>query len=275
MIGPCYELIKNNDWEYDCRLCNKFDCNGYWVAPINSETQFCSSAYKPSNPVRSGSYYESAKMGLTAFEAIGLTSGMEFQGGVYIGIYKPGPLNGSSSVVRGNIKFEETKSQKFTADNIGGTFSQWAIIADLDQHSTSFLDPDEQDLNFNTSLWDGYYNTYGDNSTFSGVSTTLSKTLNSFARKGFIDYYIPSIYELGFLSEYLYSNDIVNTNVVMSSTIFNSKYIDGTTNNSKFNNDETFVYGQNLSEGEFPYVNLLINKRDRVGVIFFRRIILI
>lgn len=275
IIGSCYELnLVNEEWEYDCSLNIQSLCSGYWVAQLQENNSFCTSSFQPTPPIKSGNYILPQTMGITTFESYGLTSGDEFQGGVYIGIFKPTPLNGIGSKVRGNLSFGESKYDYFSSDSIGGTYSKWAIIVDLNVYNISFLNKNEINVPKNTSLWDGYYNTRGDNYSFSGVDTALSKTLEAFPRKGFIDYYLPSIHELGFLSQYLYEKNININATLLSSSMFNTKYLNRTTNKTNINRNY-FVYGQNMKTNTNEYRNVLINTYNTHSAIFFRRIVLI
>jgi hypothetical protein len=276
-MGSCYELELNaeNTYEYTCSITPESICTGYWIVEQDENNPYCTSSYQPENPVKSNNRYLQQTMSLSDFSVFGLTSGDEFQGGIYIGIFKPSPLNGESSTVRGNINFGNPSSYKFTGDTIGGTFSQWAIIVDSVEYTVPFLNADERDISYNTSLWDGYYNTYGDNNGFYGIQTALTKTIANKPRKGFLDYYLPSIYELSFYCQYLYSkNQSLSANLI-SSSIFNSKYLNSSTSKNKINN-KTFVYGHSLSPdlGTNNYKNVLIYKKNTETALFFRRIIL-
>ncbi len=212
-------------------------------------------------------------MTLTDFEDLGLEIGDEYQGGTYIGIFKPSPRNGRSSTVRGNINFGTPTSDRFVADSIGGVDNQWALIVDTTNYSVPFLLENEQDIDFKTSLWDGYYNTYGDGSN-NGISSALTNTVKYIPRKGFIDYYLPSIYEINFYAQYLYENNKDFYGSLISSSIFNSKYINNSTNRTKIKN-KTFVYGSHISNlNTVNYRNILIDKRNIETALFFRRIVL-
>lgn len=271
VIGSCYEL--NEGFTYDCSLVPRTLCPGYWVPPVDANNAYCDSSYEPTPPTRSGTYVFPQTMGLTTFEAYGLTSGDEFEGGIYIGIFKPAALNGISSKVRGNLAFGEPRNDYFTSDSIGGTYSKWAIIVDPNIYNLSFLNQEEKDLSKNTSMWDGYYNTRGNNSSFFGIDTALSKTLESITRRGFIDYYLPSVYELGFYAQYLYDKNLTIDATLISSSMFNTKYLNSTTNKTNINGN-SFVYGQNMKNDSNQYKNVLINTHNTHSAIFFRRIVL-
>ena len=274
-IGSCYTLEDNDGvLEYECALSPKSLCDGYWVKELDQENPYCTSTHQPTDPVSLNGAYDVQRMSLSSFNALGLSYGDEFQGGIYIGIFKPSPLNARSSDVYGNITFGEPKLGRFTADSVGGTDKQWALIVDETAYSVPFLLEKETDDYFSTSLWDGYYNTYGNNTSFLGIQTALTNTVRYNTRKGFIDYYLPSIYELYFYSAYLYNRGITTRGNLLSSSVFNSKYINAATSKSRIYNSG-HVYGQLInSEYDMNFKTALFNKRNKETVYFFRRIVL-
>ena len=274
-IGSCYELVDNNGtYEYECSIKPESVCNGHWIQAQDQNNAFCKNTKAPANPQKSGSIYLPQTMTLTEFNSLGITAGDKYLGGTFIGIYKPSPLSGRSSEIFGNINFDTPGNYRFIADSVGGTAEQWAIIVDENFYSVEFLTQEEKDINYTTSMWDGYYNTYGNNSTFLGIKTSLVESIAYVPKNGFLDYYLPSIYELGFYAKYLVSRGITNKGNLISSSIFNAKYIGSNYSKSIFNN-QSFVYGQAIKTTyTINYKNILINKRDRQNVVFFRRILL-
>ena len=274
-MGSCYELeLVNGVYEYTCAITPNAICTGYWVAEQDEETPYCTTSYRPTNPVKTDKIYGVQRMTVADFNLLGLTPGDEFHGGVYIGTFKPSARNGKSSTVYGNINFGLPESGRFVADAIGTQEdSQWAIIVDTSRYNVPFLVEDEADIDFATSLWDGYYNTYG-NGKFKGIATALAKTIKDQPRKGFIDYYLPSIYELNFYAQYLINNQVDFRGNIISSSIFNTKYLNSRTSKSKIKN-KTFVYGQAILDFyDNKYRNILINKKNVEVAVFFRRIVL-
>ena len=274
-MGSCYTLVDNaGTYEYNCELKPKVICDGYWVAQQNVENAFCVNDYQPPNPVKSNEIYSPASMSLEDFTALGLTSGDEYQGGTFIGIFKPAPLNGTSSNVYGNINFDTPVVGPFNADSVGGTSSKWAIIVDTTAYPVPFLVGGEIDSDYSTSMWDGYYNIYGNGSNFDGIKTALTNTIKYVPRNGFLDYYLPSIYELQFYANYLYSNNIKTIGNVISSSIFNTKYLNKNVSRTRINGT-SFVYGLGINENySVNYRTILIEKRNEETALFFRRILL-
>jgi hypothetical protein len=274
-VGSCFTLEENTDgdFEYNCALTPKLLCNEYWVAPQDSNEIYCDNKLAPSDPVRINGRYSVQTMSETTFDLKGLTPGDEYQGGIYIGKFKPSLYNTTSSDVYGNINFENPSLGSFTSDDIGNSHKQWAIIVDPLTYDVSFLNNNEPDIQIPTSLWDGYYNTYGNN-TFDGLQTSLMNTIKYQNRKGFIDYYLPSIYELYFYAAYLYRNNLSISKTILTSSTFNFKYTNIGKNQTTING-QRFVYGQILdSSSTDNYKTVLINKYRKQTALFFRKIVL-
>jgi hypothetical protein len=273
-IGSCYTLEDNNGTlEYNCIITPKELCDSYWVAEQDQTNPLCTSSFMPSNPIKSEGRYQVQRMGYTAFQDIGLTPGDEFQGGIFVGIFKPPYLNGKSSEVYGNLNFGTPTLTTVNGDSIGGTYAQWALIADKTMYEVAFNLPSDNDTDYNTSLWDGYYNTYGDN-TFNGIQNALTNTIKYADRKGFIDFYIPSIYELHFYSAYLNTINVKTVGNLLSSSIFSTKYLNKTIQKTKINGNG-FVYGVGINSSySTNYKTILLEKKTTSRVLLFRRIVL-
>lgn len=273
VLGSCYTLgLSGDSYVYDCAVTPESLCDGYWVAEADENNAFCDISFAPENPQKINGRYEPQTMELTAFQSLGLTTGDEYQGGVYIGIFQT-PNDATTSVVYGNLNFGEPSFSKYNADSVGSSYTKWAIIVDETPYSVSYLNETEPDINYNTSLWDGYYNIYGDGTNFNGIQTALANTIKYQIRNGFLDYYLPSIYELHFYSAYLKRNNVSNRGILLSSSIFNTKYI-SSINKSKLGNN-TFAYGQSILSEQSPnYQTIVVNKKSPQTVYFFRKIVL-
>lgn len=274
-FGSCYELEKNTlgDLEYNCNIKPKSLCAGYWVLPQNQGV-YCNDVYTPNDPIKVNNVYGVQKMTTAEFDALKLTVGQNYQGGVYIGTFEPGtPVNPKGSALFGNINFDQP--QVFYPENvgIGGSHTKWALFVDETPYAIPFIDETEQDINYETSLWDGYYNTYGNQKTFDGIKTKLTNSIRYKNRNGFIDYYLPSIHEMYFYWKYLISNDkpILFGNF-MTSSIFNTKYINSTTNKFKINNNGLYYVGRMYDQ--FRFSTVLSQKSKILYALFFRKIVI-
>jgi len=273
-IGSCYTLSDvEGSLEYNCELTPQSLCTGYWVEAQDSNTPYCTTNYQPTNPLKISGAYQPQTMTTANFNSLGITTGDSFQGGVFIGIFEPAYLNGTSSKVYGNLNFTQPTLGSMLSDPVGGTSNKWAIIVEQASYAVPFLNESELDIDYNTSLWDGYYNTYG-SSTFGGIQSALTNTIKFVDRGGFIDYYLPSIHELHFYSAYLFRNNITTLGNLISSSSFNTKYLNQTTQQTRIaGNGHMYGVGIN-SLNDINFRTILINKRNIETAVFFRRIIL-
>ena len=278
-MGSCYTLEDNNGtMEYNCTLTPQVICDGYWVAEQDQNNAYCTSSYQPANPVKSNNKYQVQTITKANFDNLGLCAGDQFQGGVYIGIFEPTPRNPQSSYIFSNTNFGYSSKTRFYGDDIGGSNKKWAIIVDETPYSVPFLNEQELDVHYSTSMWDGYYNTYGNGNNFDGIKTALTNTIKNVPRKGFMDWYIPSIYELGFYTLYLYENRKIRYGFAMSSSYFDMSKINAPSSKTKLVENNSFVYGQNLynlsDSFYYTYKVGLIDKRLKQTALFFRRIVI-
>lgn len=287
-FGSCYTLQLSSDtnaYEYTCDITPQSLCTGYWVESQDPLNPFCNDKYTPTNPTKIQNTYDSQRMTQEEFDSLKLQVGMKYQGGIYIGIYEPGsPVNPKGSALYGNIDFGTPSTHYPQNLGIGGTDKKWAIIVDASNYNLiPFIEEDEDDIYYKTSLWDGYYNTYGNGVNFDGIKTRLTNTIKYKPRNGFIDYYIPSIYELYFYAKYLteYSEtfDDTLTGYYYSSTIFNSNFINNHSNTIQINSNG-MIYSQSFKR-KYPYSSyeltsdtLLIPKTKKAKFSFFRRIVI-
>lgn len=274
-FGSCYELIRSeetNQLEYSCEIKQKSSCDGYWK---EKEILYCKDKYTPQNPIKIGNNYEVQKLTQSQFDNLNLRVGDEFQGGKFIGVYEPGsPVNTQGSPLFGNVNFGDPEIFIPSEVGIGGQHKKWALIVDETQYNVSFLDIDENDLYYETSLWDGYYNTYG-NFAFGGIRSKLLNSIRYKNRNGFIDYYLPSIYELYFYWKYLIeNNDKPYQNIsYITSSIFNTNQISKKVNKTIINNKGMIYCGTMLLPWHL-FKTILVEKTKKESAIFFRKIVI-
>lgn len=277
LYGSCYEIQLNdvNNLQYDCQIKTKINCDGYWV---EKTVNYCNDKYTPSDPIKVNNVYDVQKMTTSEFNSLNLKIGNEYQGGKYIGIYEPGsPINPMGSELFGNLNFDSPSIIIPTDVGVGGPHKKWAIIVNEITYSVSFLNDNEPDVDYNTSLWDGYYNTYGDNKTFNGISTIVTNTIKYKNRGGFIDYYIPSIYELYFYWKYIVTYTTktkpLNTGYYLTSTLFNTNTINKNTNKTQINN-RGMVYCGMILPPTYAYRTILAEKTKKANMHLFRKIVI-
>lgn len=278
VYGSCYEITtKNlNSIEYDCTVKIKTNCDGYWVEKTES---YCNDKYTPSDPVKVNNLYDVQKMTSSEFENLNLTIGDEYQGGIYIGVYEPGPpINATGSVLFGNLNFDSPGKFIPTDLGVGGPHKKWAIIVNPKTYTLSFLNDSENDVYYKTSLWDGYYNIYGDMKTFNGIQTIVTNSIRYKNRGGFIDYYIPSIYELYFYWNYLSIYSIKpysgpESGYYLTSSLFNTNSINKNTNKTQINNKGMVYCGLSLPPTHM-YKTILLDKKTKTNMNLFRKIVI-
>jgi len=283
-FGSCYTLELSQEtklYEYNCTISPIFLCDGYWKESTDPLNPYCNDKYTPENPTKVNNIYQPVSMTQTEFDNLNLKIGDEYQGGRYIGLFEPGiPINPKGSLLFGNLNFQVPDYHYPTEVGIGGQYKKWAIIVNEAVYRLPFLESDENDIFYQTSLWDGYYNTYGDLK-FEGIRTRLTNSIRNKKRNGFIDYYLPSIYELYFYSKYMLEyitlyGQYPLTGSLASSSIFSTRYINANSNKTTLNN-QGLIYGQEIVGKNSFSPNLrtiLINKKRTTEVIFFRRIII-
>ena len=287
VFGSCYTIALSPDttsYEYTCDITAQSACSGYWVGTSDPVNPFCNDRFTPTNPVRIQNIYDAQRISQSDFNSLNLQIGMEYQGGVYIGVYEPGsPITSQGSALYGNMNFAPASTHYVSNVGIGGTDKKWAIIVDTNSYAAMpFIEADEDDIYYSTSLWDGYYNTYGNNVNFYGIRTKLTNTIRYKPKNGFIDYYIPSLYELYFYAKYLTTHEatfpLTSNGYYYSSTMFNSNYINNNSNTVQINNTG-LMYSQaltrkNIYEYPLKYDTVLIPKNTNAKFSFFRKIII-
>ncbi len=279
-VGACFDLTKiTSGFSYECNLSFKDDCFGYWISPETEEDGFvfCNSSFSPENPTKlANRKIEPYSMSEVDFDLLGLTSGDEFQGGIYIGKFT---VNSSSSKVYGSLNLKEPVEQHYNDTTPRDVYSKWALIVDKYDYYAVYMSPEEQTSTMpNTSLSDGFYNCYGDRINFYGHGTKLINTITGQIRRGFADYYIPSIIELYYLSNKINKDSSLKTklnikNKLASSSIFYENILSNSSEKYSFNG-HVFVYGQNFTNTtKFGYT-VLMPTDTNVYLRLFRKVIL-
>lgn len=276
-IGPCYELVElGSGLTYNCDLKVLHECNGYWVPPsLSDNILLCDNEYKPQAPLKSaGRVIEPEFMKESDFDSLNLNIGDEYKGGYYIGKYSV------DSTVYGSLNFTDAEERYYEDVYPRDEYKKWVLIVDFADYVFSVMDRGELDFSApKTSPVDGFYNCYGNKKDFSGINTRSLNTVINTQKNGFMDFYVPSIVELYYLTNTIKNNTglfnklSINSNLT-SSTIF---FEDLTSSNTgKYNFDGTvFTYGQNLNINDFRFGKTsLVPGYQKYYVRLFRKIIL-
>jgi len=270
--GPCFILQKiNGEYSYECKFTNEALCDGYWTAMLG-DMKVCNHNYAPQTPVKSGSrIIEPETMSEVAFDALDIQIGSMYKGGLYIGKYEPGsPITPSGSEIFGSEPSEKfAHNIKSSATSKGEKQNRkWALLVEPKIYTTMFLDYSEtlQTSYTNTSKYDGFYNFYGDNKTFNGIKSKLTNTICGKNRKGFVDFYLPSVQELQFFANqyrtyaYPIQQYIIPKGAFMTSSLYRDK----------------LLYSQYLSANDsYNYGRVILSTlTTKLSILFFRRILL-
>jgi len=269
--GSCYSLNKTNStYSYNCNFSIKSDCSEYWV-PMRTDMKVCNHIYAPQTPTKIGSrLIEPETMSETKFDSLDLPIGEFYKGGFYIGKFEPGsPITPRGSSIYGSSQVSFAKNYFSEAIGPGDkSNNKWALVVEPATYITRFLDTDERfQTNYtNLSNYDGFYNFYGDNKQFNGIKTKLSNTIAGKNRKGFVDFYLPSIKELQFFAyQYkkytgAFEEHIAPIGAFMTSTMKTDK----------------LIYCQYMSIADSSnYGRMILSSvNTRVSMLFFRRILL-
>ena len=281
-FGTCWELGAGTT--YACDIKDESSCrrsNGYWVSLDTSEGMMCNSDYMPQEiQLSTTRLVEPETMAESDFETLGLEFGDFYKGGYYIGVYSPGrKAIDDASLLFGSLSFTMPNIFKSSDHGKGeGTNKKWVLLAEPNTYTTSFLNNIEEEivLPYNKlSKYDGFYNCYGNGSSFAGVRSSLTNAVIGRNTRGFVDYYLPSIYELMFLAHQIY--DFTTDNYVKYISIFkNDLGIEAPTYLSSTGLTDRLLYSQYLQPDDVhSFGRVFASKLKSVNSIkFFRRIVL-
>lgn len=215
-LFPCLELkTEDNELTHKCSQKTSKDCffsRGYSYPRLTNKINKCSdvTTYLP----------ERGSGGLRYVPATTSSSNMPeegsiFQGGVYAGIFTPGE---STVKLQKNKKIFLDKSRSIGP---GASNKKWGLII-----STLPYDPITENaekfkmnsigdslVDLPTSYYDGFFNTYGDGSTYFGYTSELFEKIRSLKFNGFVGWYVPSIDELSFLYSKLHPVNYVQDGI--------------------------------------------------------------
>ena len=278
-LGPCYTLNPTT-LEYDCTVSPEYLCSaGYWVDPGEEEVMYCSDSFAPKSYTKTNSYINPISYTQAEFNSLGLSIGDEFQGGIYIGTFTPKKSNTTSySRVYGALNYAKPQSNVIDVSD-ESPYKKWALIVDKSFFTARILSASDANYNFNTSYYDGFLNCYGDPP---GAYKITSRTINTFAgkmRKGFVDYYIPSIVEMMFFAEQHRTNTALSNQFTLnkrfvSTTFVTDKYLSAIPVGQNEFDGYRFFYGQDLSSGKNYGRVYATTINSEANFMLFRRIVI-
>jgi hypothetical protein len=202
-----------------------------------------------------------------------------YQDGLYVGIFEPGsPLNYEGSTVNGRPFTGPAVNYKPSIVGYGTTAKKWAIIvAPFDFELEAIKGKREQLETIPASLYDGLWNTYGDNEVYYGIQGKAMENLRDRSRLS--GWYLPSKNELEFINLKINHGFFIpevfksmNSAVYLTSTPFFRVNTDTTYNiDDQIFNDKAFMYGQSFKKVDYGSI-YLVPRTDKVNVRLIRRI---
>ena len=153
--------------------------------------------------------------------------------------------------------------------------AKWALIVEPYTYRTSFLNETEPRIllpHSKLSKYDGFYNCYG-NAGFGGLRSSLTNSVLGRNRRGFPDYYLPSIQELMFFAFQI--NDFSTDNYIKYISIFKNDLLKSMPSYlSSTSIGDTSLYSQYLQPVDrYTFGNIATSTLTSVNTVkFFRRI---
>ncbi len=202
-VSACCVLNEKTN-VFECSRKTRGECekvNGYFSEPGEKGTVSCDELPCPDAPAILKGKPVPPKIKMSDLPE----PGTPFAGGIYFGVFGPGFSKSAAKVETGRAG---------TSDIVPltdiGLNTKWALIVngtDLgDEFNQSNLrykhtTASEKVQKGKTSLFDGYYNTYGSDGAKKPPDSHLYRSIRSYNKFGFKDWYLPSIHELGFISD--------------------------------------------------------------------------
>ena len=194
----CIDSLAENECEYR---------KGIWSGLSGGRPVWCSSQPCPEARGTFGSKSVSDSSSATSKIRSKLQSisiGDEFEGGIYVGTFKPGtPINGNGIEINGNEFTGPGQLYTSRGHGSGKNNKEWALIIDNVDYEYEGKSKNKFPTDykiFATSFYDGHYNTFGGGKLFSGLNSPLIGEIKKYKKNGHSDWYISSQDELAFLN---------------------------------------------------------------------------
>jgi hypothetical protein len=202
-----------------------------------------------------------------------------YEDGLYVGIFEPGvPINTQGSVVNGNPYTGSAVEYIPNVVGYGTTAKRWAIIVDTNDYDLSTInDKFEPTEVIPPSMYDGLWNTYGDNQTYYGIQSKTMETLRENSKLS--GWYLPSKNELEFINSKLNHGFFIpevfksmNSGIYLTSTPYFERQSVTTYNlDSQIFKGQSFMFGQSYSKSDYGSI-YLVPRTSQVNVRRIRRI---
>ena len=202
-----------------------------------------------------------------------------YKNGLYVGIFEPGnPVNTIGSTVTGNPTTGSAFDYKPSVVGYGTTNKRWAIVVASNDYTMDFLNDEFENTEIiPASMYDGLWNTFGDNNVYYGIQSKAMEKLREHSRLS--GWYLPSKNELEFVNNKLNHGFFIpevfksmNSGTYLTSTPYfemqsSTKYdLD-----SQIFNKQAFMFGQSYNKKDYGSI-YLVPRRTKVNVRLIRRI---
>lgn len=202
-----------------------------------------------------------------------------YKDGLYVGVFEPGaPINPEGSTVFGNPTSGKAYEYKPNVFGYGTTMKKWAIIISPNDYDLEYIISDTENKEIiPASLYDGFWNTYGDGNEYFGIQGSSMEKLRENSRIS--GWYLPSKNELEFINKKLVHGFFIpevfkslSSSIYLSSTPYFKVDSDTKFNldNQVFEN-QTFMYGQNFAKIDYGNI-YLVPRTKKVSVRLIKRI---
>jgi len=202
-----------------------------------------------------------------------------YQDGLYVGVFEPGvPINTQGSTVNGNPYTGSAVEYIPNVVGYGTTAKRWAIIiAPNDYDLGSINDTSEPTEIIPASIYDGFWNTYGDSQTYYGLQSKTMETLRENSKLS--GWYLPSKNELEFINSKLNQGFFIpevfrsmKTSIYLTSTpYFEQQSVTKYNLDSQIFNKQSFMFGQSYNKSDYGSI-YLVPRTSQVNVRLIRRI---
>jgi hypothetical protein len=202
-----------------------------------------------------------------------------YQDGLYVGVFEPGvPINTQGSTVNGNPYTGSAVEYIPNVVGYGTTTKRWAIIIAPNDYDLAYINSASEPTEvIPASMYDGFWNTYGDNQTYYGLQTETMETLRENSKLS--GWYLPSKNELEFINSKLNHGFFIpevfksmNSGIYLTSTPYFEQQSVTTYNlDSQIFKGKSFMFGQSYSKSDYGSI-YLVPRTSQVNVRLIRRI---